>query len=224
MVPLFICLIYNNQLISLFSSIALISLIINLDFKTRQKSLNTSIQKMIPSDCFEWKGGVRKNLYLIIALWIIGLGTSFLIGSVPIVLFVLGILPWSFNEKSEPIQMILAYELGPAKYLMHKIKMQLSLFSILSIPLIIAFLLYHPDKWYIPIAEYFIFITSYIYIILTKYAFYQPNNKSTGAQAWIAIGALGMIIPVLIPVVWLLSIRFYFKSRNNLNFYLNDYN
>ena len=224
MLPLFTCLIYNNQRISLISSIVLTSLIINLDLKIRQKSLNTSIQKMIPSDCFEWKGGVRKTLVLIVALWIIGLGTSFFIGSVPIVLFILGILPWSFNEKSEPIQMILAYELGPVKFLRYKIKMQLNLFSILSIPLIIAFILFHPDKWYIPIAEYFIFINSYIYIILTKYAFYQPNNKSTGAQAWVAIGAMGMIIPVFIPVVWFLSIRFYFKSRTNLNFYLNDYN
>jgi hypothetical protein len=224
MSPLFICLIYNDQWISTISSLALTPLIVNLDFKIRQTSLNTSIQKMIPSDCFEWKGGVRKTLVLIIALWFIGLGTSFFIGSVPIVLFVLGILPWSFNEKSEPLRMILAYELGPAIFLMHKIKLQLSLFTIISIPLIIAFLLFHPDKWYIPIAEYLIFITSYIYIILTKYAFYRPNHKSTGAQGWMAIGALGMIIPVFIPVVWLLSIRFYFKSRNNLNFYLNDYN
>jgi hypothetical protein len=224
MLPLFTCLSYNNQWIALISSTILTSVIINLDFKIRQKSLNTSIQKMIPSDCFEWKGGIRKTLVLIVVLWIIGLGTSFFIGSVPIVLFILGILPWSFNEKSEPVQMIVAYELGPAKFLMHKIKMQLVLFSILSIPLIIAFLLFHPDKWYIPIAEYFIFITSYIYIILTKYAFYRPNNKSTGAQAWVAIGAMGMIIPVFIPLVWLLSIRFYFKSRTNLNFYLNDYN
>jgi len=224
MSPLLICLIYNNQWISVISSLLLISLIVNLDFKIQQKSLNTSIQKMIPSDCFEWKGGVRKRFILIVALWIIGLGTSFFIGSVPIVLFVLGILPWSFNEKNEPLQMILAYELGPAKFLMHKIRMQLSLFSILSIPLIIAFLLFHPDKWYIPLAEYFIFITSYIYIILTKYAFYQPDNKATGAQAWVAVGAMGMIIPVFIPVIWLLSIRFYFKSRTNLNFYLNDYN
>jgi hypothetical protein len=224
MSPLYISLIYNIQWIALISSTVLTSVIINLDFKIRQKSLNTSIQKMIPSDCFEWKGGVRKTFVLIVTLWIIGFGTSFFIGSVPIVLFILGILPWSFNEKSEPLQMILGYELGPAKFLVHKMKMQLILFSILSIPLIIAFLLFHPEKWYIPTAEYLIFITSYIYIILTKYAFYQPNNKSTGAQAWVAIGAMGMIIPIFLPLVWLLSIRFYFKSRNNLNFYLNDYN
>jgi hypothetical protein len=224
LLPLFACLIYHKHWISVISVSACTSIVVNIDFKIKQKSLNTSIQRLIPSDCFEWKGGVRKTFALIVVLWIVGLGTSFFVGSVPIVLLVLGILPWSFYEKDEPLQMILAYEMGPDKFLIHKIKMQLSLFTILSLPLIFSFLIFHPDKWYIPIAEFLIFTTSHIYIILTKYAFYQPNNKSSGAKAWVAIGAMGLIIPVLIPVVWLLSIRFYFKSKETLKFYLNDYN
>jgi hypothetical protein len=224
MIPWFICLTYHNQWIPVISILVLTLLVVNIDFKTRQRSLNTSIQRLIPSDCFEWKCGLRKSLFFIVPMWLIGLGTSFFIGSVPIAIFILGILPWSFYEKGEPIQMILAYERGSKGFLMHKIKLQLTLFSIISIPLIIAFLLFHPDLWYVPIAEFFLFATSHIYVILTKYAFYQPNNKSNGAQAFGAIGAMGMIIPVLIPVIWLLSIRFYFKSKENLNFYLNDYN
>lgn len=224
MLPLFICLFYHKQWMQVISVVVLTLLIVNLDFKLKPKSLNTSIQKLIPSDCFEWKGGVRKTLVLIVTLWIIGLGTSFFVGSVPVVIFILGILPLSFYEKGEPVQMILAYEMGTSRFIMHKIKMHLALFTILSIPLIIAFLFFHPELWYIPIAEFFIFITSHIYVILLKYAFYQPNNKSNAAQVFVLIGAIGMIIPVFIPVIWLLSIRFYFKSRENLNFYLNDYN
>jgi len=224
MLPLFICLIYHKQWMQVISFVVLTLLIVNLDFKLKPKSLNTSIQKLIPSDCFEWKGGVRKTLVLIVILWIIGLGTSFFVGSVPVVIFILGILPLSFYEKGEPVQMILAYEMGTSRFIMHKIKMHLALFTILSIPLIIAFLFFRPELWYIPIAEFFIFITSHIYVILLKYAFYQPNNKSNAAQVFVLIGAIGMIIPVFIPVIWLLSIRFYFKSRENLNFYLNDYN
>lgn len=224
MIPLFFCLIYHKQWIAVIAVPVLTLLLVNIDFRPRQKSLNTALQKLIPSDCFEWKSGVRKSLYLIISLWIIGLGTSFFIGSVPIVLFLLGILPWSFYEKGEPVQMILAYEKGTTEFIIFKIKRQSSLFTILAVPLIVAFLFFHPEKWYIPVAEYIIILTTYIYVILTKYAFYQPNNKSNGAQAFELIGAIGMILPFFIPVVWLLSIRFYFKSRKNLNFYLNDYN
>jgi hypothetical protein len=222
--PLFIGLSYHKQWISFLSVITLTLLIVNIKFKPGQKSFNTALQALIPSDCFEWKGGVRKTLILMVALWLIGLGTSFFIGSIPVVIFILGILPLSFYEKNEPLQMILAYEMGAGRFLMHKIKMQFIIFSILSIPLIIAFLIFHHEKWYIPIAEFLIFITIHIYIIFTKYAFYQPNNRFTGTQVFGLIGVMGMVIPVFIPVVWLLSIRFYFKSRENLNFYLNDYN
>ncbi len=217
-------LIFHFQWIPLLLLISAIYLIIHLDLKSKQHNLNTRLQQFIPSECFEWKGGVRQILFFLIPLWIIGLCTSFFIGSVPIVLFILGIIPFSFYEKGEPYQMILAYEMGTNQFLFHKIKMQISLFSVLTMPLIAAFLVFHYERWYIPIAEYFIFISLYIYLILTKYAFYEPNRKSTSAQVFSAIGAFSGIIPVFLPVVWLLSIRFFFKSKENLNIYLNDYN
>lgn len=217
-------LIFHFQWIPLLFLLSALYLIIHLDLKTKKRNLNTRLQQFIPSECFEWKGGVRQTLFILITLWIIGLCTSFFIGSVPIVLFILGIIPFSFYEKGEPYQMILAYEMGTNQFLFHKIKMQISLFSVLTMPLIAAFMVFHYERWYIPIAEYFIFISLYIYLILTKYAFYEPNSKSTSAQVFGSIGAFSGIIPVFLPVIWLLSIRFFFKSKENLNFYLNDYN
>jgi hypothetical protein len=222
-VPL-IFLLFHSQGIPFLLLIASIYLIIHLDLKSKQRNLNTRLQQLIPSECFEWKGGVRQTLFVLIPLWLIGMGTSFSIGSVPIVLFILGVIPFSFYEKGEPYQMIIACEMRASQFLFHKIKMQITMFSVLSIPLIAAFLVFHPEIWYIPVIEYLIFISLYIYLILTKYAFYEPNSKSTSAQVFGAIGAFGGIIPVFLPVVWLLSIRFFFKSKENLNIYLNDYN
>ncbi len=224
LIPLLICLGYYYHWALVILVIVFTCLIVNINFKPRQKSLNTIIQRLIPSSCFEWKSGIRKSLFVIICFWTIGLFTSFYIGSVPVVLFILGLFPLSFYDKAEPIQMILSQEMGTNKFLFYKIKMQLNLFSILSFPLIIAFLIFHIDSWYIPIIEFIILSTTHIYLILTKYAFYQSNGKSSGVQEFGIIGALGIIMPVFIPLVWLLSIRFYFKSRKNLNFYLNDYN
>ncbi len=217
-------LIFYFQWIPLLLLISAIYLIIHLDLKSKQSNLNTRLQQLIPAKCFEWKGGVRQTLFILIPLWMIGLGTSFSIGSVPIVLFILGVIPFSFYEKGEPYQMIIAYEMGTSQFLFHKIRTLIAMFSILSIPLIAAFLVFHPEIWYIPVIEYSIFISLYIYLILTKYAFYEPNCKSTSAQIFGIIGAIGGIIPVFLPVVWLLSIRFFFKSKENLNIYLNDYN
>ncbi len=223
MLPLYICLVYHFQWNALFAVIVLTVLVINIDIKLKKRSINTVFQRMIPSACYEWKAGVRKTLVYIFALWLLGLGTSFFVGSVPVALFVLGILPLSFNERNEPVQMILSFEMDTNRFLLYKIKTQLYLFSTVAIPLIGAFLLFHTDLWYIPIIEYFVFAILYIYVILTKYAFYQPNIKSNSVQLFEAIGAIGAFIPFMFPVLLLLAIRFYFKSRKNLNFYLNDY-
>ncbi len=223
-IPIIVCLIFHYQWMIVAVFLFAISLIVNIDFKPKHRSLNTKIQQLIPNDCFEWKAGVRKTLFVIIIFWVIGLGTSFYIGSVPIVILILGIIPLNFYEKGEPYQMIIAYKMNTSKFLFYKIKMQIMLFSILSIPLIVGFIIFHSENWYIPVAEYFIIISLQIYVILTKYAFYEPNSKSSVSSIFGIIGVLGLFIPIFIPIVWLLSLIFYFKSYENLNLYLNDYN
>jgi len=59
---------------------------------------------------------------------------------------------------------------------------------------------------------------------MTKYAFFEPNIKSPAAQVFLNIGGVGLILPIFLPVIWLLTVRFYIKSVNNLNFFLDDYN
>ena len=222
--PLILCLLYYQQWLVSGVSIMVLFLIVNCNFKVKHRSLNTKIQKLIPHDSFEWKSGVRQTFVLIITLFILGLGSSFFIWSVPVIIFILGIIPLNFYEKGESLQMLIAFEMDSKRFLRHKIKTQLLLFSVISVPLILAFLIFHIELWYIPVIEYFMFVSLHIYVILTKYAFYEPNQKSGAAQIFGTIGAMGMIIPIFIPVIWLLSIRFYFKSNNRLNFYLSDYN
>ena len=222
--PIILCLIYyHNWLQSLFLLIALLFLI-NLDFKKKHLSFNSKIQRLIPENCFEWKGGIRKTLFVIIILWIVGMGTSFFIGSVPVIIFILGIITLGFYSIDEPLQMILSFEMGTNQFLKHKIKTQLHLFTVLSFPLILSFLIFHYEYWYIPVIEYVVLIFIQIYLILTKYAFYIPNQKSSPSQIFVSIGVFSMFLPFLIPLVWILSIYFYLKSKKNLKFYLNDYN
>jgi hypothetical protein len=186
--------------------------------------LNTALQRLIPSDCFEWKAGIRKLLIFIVPIWLIGLCYSFFVGSVPLVLFILGILPSGFYSTGESLPMLLVFEMKASKLVVYKIKMQIILFSIISAPIILSFLVFHSDLWYLPLIEYILLISLHIYIILAKYAFYQPNQKTPTANVFNSIGAMAILIPFLIPVIWILSIWFYLKSIENLNLYLNDYN
>jgi uncharacterized membrane protein YiaA len=223
LIPLLACLTYHSQWFLTFTVLLSLLLIANLDLRIKRRNLNTKIQQYIPYDCFEWKGGLRKSFLIIVPLWIISLATSFFIGSVPIAIFILGLIPLGFYEESEPYQMILAYEMSTRQFLFHKIKLQIILFSYTTIPLIISFMFFHYEYWYIPLAEYLIFISLHIFFILSKYAFFEPNSKSSTTVIFGSIGATAIFLPFLLPVVWLLSVWFYIKSTDKLNLYLNDY-
>jgi hypothetical protein len=223
-IPLIISLIIQEQWKILAAVPAIILLIVNLNYDYHQKSLNTVFQKLIPDDCYEWKSGLRMTLYYFIFLWLAGMAFSFFIGTVPVVLFILGILCGYYNERSEPLKMILSYEMSTKLFLRHKIICQLKLYLTAALPLVVAFLIFHSNYWYLPMIVIFIVATSHIYIILTKYSFYRLNGDSNVSQIFGAIGIAGLLIPFFMPVVWLLSVKFYFKSLKNLNQYLYDFN
>jgi len=221
--PVMLLMVVHKQWFSLICFLGLF-LIVHLDIKAKHSSVNTKLQALIPSDSFEWKAGLRKQLFILVPIWIIGAATSFFIASVPIAIFILGIAVSSFYEKGEPYQMILFQELSAKKFLFLKVKRQIQMFSIATVPLVLLFIAFNFELWYIPAAEYLFFCFLHVYVIMTKYAFYEPNEKSRSAQTMASLGMVGTIIPVFLPVVMLMSVWFYGKSINNLNYYLHDYN
>ena len=222
--PLLITLIYY-QLWSYALIFFLFLVIIQfLKINTNKTSINSGFQKMIPDDNFEWKAGMRKNLFPFLGIWLIGMVTSFFIASVPIAIFILGVIVFSFYEKHEPLQILLANELNTRKFLTKKIQNHLMVFAITIIPLILSFLIFNPQYYYIPIIEFILFSFLLVYIILLKYAFYRPDNKSGATQIFSMIGIISIFIPVLILIVLILSIKFLFQATNNLKFYLDDFN
>jgi hypothetical protein len=144
-IPMVVSLFYHQKWIQLVI-IAVRSLTVPLlDYKPRKRSLNSKLQQIIPSDSYEWKAGSRKLLFVILTLWIIGLCTSFLIGSVPVVILIIGFVVLSFYESCEPYQMIIASEMSSGKFLLQKVKLQSMIFTAITLPLIIAFVLFQTE-------------------------------------------------------------------------------
>lgn len=212
------------QWIALLVLLSSIFLIAGTDIKPRHlHTLNTKLQSFIPASSFEWKAGIRQSFFIFVPVWIIGLFTSFFIGSVPVTLLILGIAVSGFYSQNEPYQMVILYEKSVNRFLSGKIGMQGTLFGIVAFPLILMFIVFHPDKWYIPVIEFLVLTSIHAYLVLSKYAFYEPNRNSQAAQIIGAIGMVSMFIPVLLPVIWALSVLFYIKSQKNLNIYLHDF-
>lgn len=223
LLPLIGCLVYHFHWWMLLIVLLALPLFVVFKFDERQRSFNSRLQRMIPDNCFEWKSGIRKNRLLILFLWLVGMGAFFYVGTVPVVVFILGLLTIGFYEKTEPLQMLVAFEMKPLNFLFFKIRKQLGLFVILILPLILVFLIFHIEYWYIPLVMCLLLLSLMVYVILLKYAFYVPQGAGAVVRIYSAIGMFGIVIPFLLPVIWLLSWRFYFKSVENLNFYLNDF-
>lgn len=205
----------------LLSSIAIISLI---NIKINHKNFNTGLQRLVSNDNFEWKAGFRKNFILLVLVWTLGIATSFFIGSVIIAMFIIGIMIMSFYERNESLNMLLALELKPKLFLLKKIGSHINSYTVLSLPLILSFLVFHHEYFYIPLIIYFVFAILIAYNILLKYAFYSPYRESNGTQVFSAIGSISVFLPFMLIVVLVLGTKFYFQAINNLKFYLNDFN
>ncbi len=223
-VPLILSLLYKRSWSYLFIYLLILTLISLLKITPKKSSLNTIFQKWIPDENFEWKAEIRRYLIFFLVIWFAGLLTSFFVASVPITIFILGSVVLGFYKKSEPLQILIAGELNTRQFLIRKIKSQLFSFSILIIPLVLAFVIFHPHYYYIAFIEYAVFMILFIYTILLKYAFYRPDKESGAIQTFMIIGAFCLFVPVLIPLILLLSIKFLFQASHKLKFYLNDYN
>ncbi len=223
-VPVFVFLLIHGQWFPLIILLLGLPLIVQLDLKPRRKSVNSKLQRLIPSDSIEWKAGARKHFFIIILIWVLTAATSFFVGSVPVCILILGLLAFGFYENNESLQILLSHELSPNKFLILKAKRLILLFSVLVLPLILLFFIFNFEHWYVVVIEYFAFCFIHIYAIVTKYAFYEPNSKSAAAQIFGGLGFIGGAMLIFLPGVWLLTIYFYIKSVDNLNYYLDDFN
>lgn len=205
------------------ASIAIGAVIPHIDLSTRRSGYNSAIQRRIPDGYFEWISGVRRYLLPLIIIWGAGILLSCLIAAVPVALFLLGVIFLNFFENNEPFQMIVVFEKGPKQFLWQKIQQQLVMGTVVSAPLAAAFAIFHPHLWYVSLLLFVAFNVLLMYVVLVKYAFYEPDTRSYAAQVFIAIGILGLLIPVFLPLVLLLSVWFYLKAGQKLKFYLNDY-
>lgn len=223
-IPLIIILLINQLWIWVLFFVVFVFLVSFFHFTKNQKTINSFFQRIIPDENFEWKSGFRKNLYLIVFLWIIGLSASFFIGTIPVVIFVLGIIILNFYEQVESIQILIADGYGTKKFIFKKVTNHLRDYFVLVFPLVIIFMIFHIEYYYISLIIFFVFAFLIFYSILLKYTFYRPNEKSGAMQTFTVFGILSIFVPFLLPVTFMLTIVFAFKAINNLNFYLDDFN
>ena len=224
-IPFIICLLLHRQWLL---AICLVLFCFGISFvkinrKKQQKTLNTRLQQYIPSGMYEWKAGVRQYFFILIIVWSLGLCIPFFVASIPITMLIIGVLMFDFYKSNESWQILLSHQKNADKLLSYKIRQHSLFYGILNLPLIILFLIFHPERWYLPVIVFIILLSIHIYCILLKYAFYS-DNRSTVNPIFQMIGIFVGLIPLSTPLLWFLSIYLFIRARINLYPYLNDFN
>ena len=222
--PLIFSLVYFQEWLIIIGFIFGLLIISFIAYSPKPVTRNNRLIGLIPSRSFEWKAGARKNYLFMAVIWVAGMLASFIVGVVPVAIIVLAFIIFGFYQQNEPVSILISRELGTKKFLWDKIvDLQLQ-FTLLLAPLLFAFFIFHPQFWFVPVLEYVLFSFVFVYIVLMKYAFYEPGSKNSANQILVAFGPLSILVPFMLPVIWLLSIKFYFNAKSNLKIYLDDFN
>lgn len=222
--PLLVSLVIYHLWLEILFYLVFLVLVSFLSLSKNQIQFHSVFHKFIPNENFEWKAGLRKYYFPFLIVWISGFLASYFIISVPLAMVILCIIIMSFYEKMESWQVLISEELSPKQFLWKKIKKHLLIFTVVMLPLLFSFFIFHADYYYVVLIELFVFYILMIYTILLKYAFYQPDDSSKATQTFAAFGMISIFVPFFLAVILLLIIRFLFQAQKNLKPYLYDYN
>ncbi len=171
---------------------------------------------LLPPEAFEWKSGFRLQYLGILIVWIGSLVFSFHFLAVLVGIFLLLLISTQFYTQAEDIDWIRLYHLKPTKFLLRKMQLYAKLFFILISPLSLAFLVFHLELYYLIVAVWAAAACLIVFVILGKYAFYEPKKDLTLLQWIYWFVAFCIFVPFLVPVPLFLGFRFYRKAIRNL--------
>ncbi len=177
---------------------------------------------------YEIISGVRQIYIYLIIIYLLGIFLAKFVAIIPIILFILTSLFIEFNIEGEPQEFLEILGVSPRQFLALKIRYQLYFFVLLFLPLAILFILFHFQYWWM-----LLLILMYSMLIITlsvlgKYHFYRPNARISEPSVFNMLFLYGgFFVPVMLPVIILLSlffmVRTYRKALANLKIYLIDY-
>lgn len=182
-----------------------------------------AVPKFIGYSLFELRCGVRRYGLLLLLVYLIAWATlPFPYVSLGVCWF-FTLVPVDLFRDSEPLNIVCAPELPPAGFLHRKLRLNLTAYLCLLMPLCLAYAAVHPEDWWLSVYYPVAMTTNAALVIVSKYAHYSPGEKIMGGQIAIIISFCCVAVPVLYPLTLFYLIKNYPAARRNLKTYLDAY-
>lgn len=209
--------------IILVSFLIFIYLISRINIGKKQFNLSARSFSFIPPLLFEWKAGLRKlSLSLFIFIYSIAIiGLLFPYVSL-VVCWIINSIICSFYQQTESRFILRSIAINSQQLVKSRIILAIKAQAILLIPIHVFYALINQDQIIISAIAYLLFMIILIFCIISKYAFYEPNQSGGPSSVYLALGQLSVFIPILIPLPIILSITWYPKAIKNLKNYFYD--
>ncbi len=180
--------------------------------------------QLINPEHFELRALLRRHKVLMILTFSCGLIFSFqpVVGLIAI--YIITFLIGQAHQYGEPISYIISQEKSISHFLYNKWLHVVKFWSMFSMPIVIATLIQNPTLWMITLAIVIIMSIYLLFVVMSKYAFYEPNSPLDASNFYISIGALSIILPILLPFLPGLIVISWIKAVKKLKPLLDDFN
>ncbi len=199
-----------------------LSIVVGVSPQVKFESVKNALHfpvNWIPIKAFEWKIGFRKFGWLIIFLIVMGLIFAKHSPAVSLVaLILINFTSTSWYKDFEAFELFSIFR-GAKNTLSKKIFYQVSLTTLVCIPLYIAFLLFFNDLWYLLLLVVLMGHLVNAFSIFYKYAGYHPSRVKTESDLAVAIFCLCTLVPFFAPVVLVYLWIYFFRAKKNIKQY-----
>jgi len=180
---------------------------------------NHILVRLIPSRLFEWKSGMRKNAW-ILTIVLLAVPFGFLhVAIIPIAYVVAFFIVTTFYNECESRLVLEQYlRKTPADFLLDKVLSALKIKAIVLLPMVLLFLVFHIEYWYIFTLMVVFGTLIFVMILLRKYAHFV-ENEILPSDTPSSLAMLGIFIPFLLPLGLFLIVYYYRKSLKKLALY-----
>lgn len=224
-IPIYIILLFTGKFLLLVLSIALLALIplINISKTFNYKKINIINLSFLPKILYEWIYGLKSSWFILIPVYILSIIFVKYSITMPISAAFFGLYFTSFYLQCEPQNFIELFELPPVKFLFKKICTHVLIYWIIIFPLAIISLIFNTDIWKVSIYILVSITILQINAILLKYSIYRPNMSINNSFIIVFLLFFSILIPFLAPIPIVFLLIYFYKAKNNLKIYLNDY-
>jgi hypothetical protein len=199
----------------------LFKLIVNPFNSGHNSRLNIDLS-FISCYAFEWKSGIRRNLFVLIPLYLLFLLFSFRPYVAPVGLIILSVVVSGFYLYGESRDFMEIFAVNPKQFLLRKIKMDLKYLMLIYIPIILLTLIFQIHTWYYLLGALIVSILIQIIAIIFKYALFMENSDLSRNSMIVFLNIVFIIVPLFWLVPLVMGIRYYFKAKTNIKKYIYD--